>query len=85
MKQPIAPVQCPHCRRSNELAIGVGTHGRPSAGDMALCVSCGEWMVFERNGARHPTDDEYLRIGRDVNARRAREAWVMATQGRRPQ
>jgi hypothetical protein len=72
---------CPHCQRllnggfAITRASGQGAV-YPDKGTYNLCSYCGEWSVFEAEGAlRVPTVDEYIEIGRSEEATLTRATW----------
>jgi hypothetical protein len=77
--------KCPHCGYLLDEADGLtDPKAKPSPGDITLCVNCGEVCVFDDDmKLRVPTIDEYIKIGRDPNMTRAREAWKAMDEERR--
>jgi predicted RNA-binding Zn-ribbon protein involved in translation (DUF1610 family) len=74
--------RCPHCGERADAATSIGHEIPPSPGDRTLCLPCGEWMIFDAEAMRKPTDDELIEIGLDKTARLMREAWVMTAKAR---
>lgn len=78
-------LQCPHCKTMNDTASGVldAEGEQPTDGDALLCLSCGEWQIFEGGGVRPPTTEEYVDIGSSCQAAIARAAWVRFDKDRK--
>ena len=60
-----APSACPCCGR--KLDGATKTHGErkrgPKAGDLSLCVYCGEMLIFADDSyLREPTDEELVAV-----------------------
>lgn len=73
---------CPYCQKP--LAVASIVHGpeskadaAPAAGDMTLCIQCGEWLVFGEAGAsiRKPSDEEFVTIAATPTMAAVRSAW----------
>jgi hypothetical protein len=71
---------CPYCHTTLDAAgtLDVEAPRRPEAGDITLCIRCGEWAVFadDQGALRKPTDPELYEIGTSDECRAARTAWV---------
>lgn len=71
---------CPYCGHILDAAgsLEVEAPRRPEAGDITLCLDCGEWLTFvdDRGAVRKPTDAELISIGLDPLCGRARAAWM---------
>jgi L-aminopeptidase/D-esterase-like protein len=72
--------RCPYCGREHTDLTGVARKGtparRPGPGDLTICIRCGEWSVFARNGrTRKPTAAEAREIATSRLCRHARQAW----------
>ena len=76
---------CPWCSQTHELATSIDGDAVPEAGDITLCVRCGEWSIFSDTPPvlRKPTDAEFLEIGTNEMMRRMRAAWAVATVQRK--
>lgn len=82
---------CPHCgaiQDSATPAFGAPDFGDdpPGEGDLAICISCGEWVFFDPDAAgrlRKPTDDEAVDIATDRDCQDARRAWVVVDRQRK--
>lgn len=71
-------VVCPSCRSRNDFVTGVNTQHRPSDGDVGLCCTCGEALIFDHkadSGARQPTPQEHAEFAADVRLFMMRQAW----------
>lgn len=76
---------CPFCTKKIELATNISGGREPEAGDLSMCIECGEFSIFDpalAAGLRKPNALEYEKIVNTPDARRAREAWVAVKQRR---
>lgn len=83
MKHFATPTTCAWCGHVNSHATAVNGEDKPEPGNLSLCIECGEWSVFTETALRKPTDDEFVEIAADPDARRARAAWAQMDQTRR--
>lgn len=78
-------VRCPHCGKLNDLASGLNGARRPDAGSVSLCMTCGEWAVFENDfiglRLRVPTEDEWASMQRDETVQKTISAWNAVQRG----
>lgn len=75
---------CPHCGAKVDAASQIGGEDAPRAGDVSLCVYCGEWNIFNEDmSIRKPTVDEYVEFGTAPEVKRVREAWVRMMENRK--
>ena len=64
-----------------EPTVGVGDGpNQPGDGDLTLCISCGEWNVFEGDGLRQPTDEEYDEVRANPFCETIRQHWLATLQ-----
>jgi hypothetical protein len=75
---------CWSCGTKHDMVSAVGRKGfkakTPKAGDITMCIKCGEWNTFEPDLVlRKPTDNEYVDIAMDPGCMRLRWAWVQAS------
>lgn len=81
MDVPMTTV-CPHCETEHSHATIGYIKGEkreaPRENDLTICVSCGGWSVFNRQGQlRTPDRKEKIFIESDVNAQRMHTAWAL--------
>jgi len=83
--------RCWQCGKEHDRATGVDISGvkknwRPKNGDVTLCISCGEWNVFDskvEDRIRKPTPQEFFDIGLDPACRKVRWAWTQVRDEKR--
>jgi len=69
--------QCVFCHAEHDCASSIDQDGKPSPGDMTICIDCGEWNIFDKKmRLRKPTAVEYLEIGFDSRCRAMRDAYI---------
>lgn len=76
---------CPFCSKRNELSLNTQNNRMPEAGDVSLCIGCGEWSIFDptmASGLRKPNTSEYANIANSSHARLARETWLKVKEAR---
>lgn len=72
---PTPASACPWCGAINDQAWNREGH-KPRRGDLALCISCGEWGMFgPKLRLQKPDDEGYEAINRD-EGRHFRAAWL---------
>ena len=72
---------CRSCGKKNDRASG-DDGARPSAGDMSICVQCGEISIFtETLNLRAPTPEEAAEVARDPIVTKFRMA-IASAHGR---
>ena len=79
---------CPHCGVPHELARALAITGvrPPTDGDVALCVNCGHFCVFDQkvNGClRKANEREAAEMAEDPRSVTIREEWVTRNETRR--
>lgn len=82
--------RCPFCSIEHNVSIGFsGARFNSQAptpdsdGFIALCISCGEWAIFDAaapGGLRKPTEAEQQAMAAMPGLHVAREAWMRARQ-----
>jgi hypothetical protein len=74
-----ALIRCPHCGYPLNSATSTPSSDWdvPEPGDLSLCISCDEWLVFDTGTTlRKPTEDELVEIGLDAECRHMRAIWL---------
>ena len=76
----LTPSRCPWCGYEVDAATETfdDKHHHPKAGDVTICIECGEWAVFKKPllMLRKPTDKEFAYIAADFGCRKLRWAWM---------
>jgi hypothetical protein len=78
----LAPSRCAWCGHDVDAATNATGRGKPKAGNITLCIKCGEWNVFTKPllSLRKPTDKEFEEIAADFDCRKMRWVWVQMMQ-----
>jgi hypothetical protein len=75
---------CPHCGYVSDRVSKVFHRRELQPGAVSLCISCGEWSVFDAALAlRAPTEAEFLELGMDAECRLLRHSWALMDQERK--
>lgn len=77
---------CPYCGKVNEFASNPHDDGRPSDGDVTMCIGCGHIAIFDEQapgGCRKTTALEAAQFSADERISRIHLAWKMMDQRRR--
>ena len=70
---------CCWCDAPLNSSIGTTPHqSRPMPGDLTLCESCFQPMMFTDTGLRKPTAEEQQEINQDVECQRVLQSMVKA-------
>ena len=57
------PVTCPSCLARNTMASSAdGDSVPPEDGDAGMCIVCGEFFIYDKMKARHPTHAEFIEL-----------------------
>lgn len=75
---------CPFCdKKLGHTTVVEGKH-KPKNGDASLCLTCGEWAVFDFSlpeQMRKPTFEEYQDFVADEQMSAMRMAWLTVDKG----
>lgn len=69
---------CPVCGNEGESQPAEAQQRGPEDGDLALCMSCGSWNIYDEeleSHLRRPTEMEQYLIDRDVRLRSLVAMW----------
>lgn len=77
------PTTCPWCNTRHPAASNVDKdfHHAPKPGHVTLCIDCGRWSVFRKDGSlRKPTPNELRAYTDNPEMRRVWAAWFYTTK-----
>jgi hypothetical protein len=76
---------CPYCHTVNDASThSLGKAKPPRPHDMALCMNCGGWMVFNEDlTTREPSPDERVEIEASPRCAAAFRVWLAAAKYRK--
>ena len=68
---------CPHCNyRGTNNGLTKDSTFEPTNGDLALCIRCGRWGVYQGTNLRQPTAVEAAEIAADPYYQDVERAWA---------
>lgn len=79
--------KCPHCGYHADRQGAVDdSDATPTPGDVSLCISCGEWAVYDGGLAlQSPSREQSREFSRDPDLKRIRRSWeAMDAERKRP-
>lgn len=66
----------------NEKHASVGTPARPKDGDVSMCITCGEFSVYDQTALgnlRKPTEEEAQEFAADERLQMIHQVWASAS------
>ena len=78
-KQLSVEFDCPRCGYRFDAATSLAGNGRPTVGDISICLVCGAPIEFRADGYHWLNADEFMSLDQEVKSRIAYAVMLVVT------